>query len=166
MQGRTFRAPQAGWRACLSPLHSLGLNPPVSRLRPLALVALLLACAASEAASKERTGDRPFLRGICFTANTFERFSEKELVALVKRNRVNLVAVDFFLIGHSYGWTDMAGRNSSQPTAMMARKCRRNAPAQGDRWESHCQRVCSSVAVAPGTRRVVARNPFTVHGSA
>ncbi|MHC4163919.1 MAG: hypothetical protein ACYSUM_17470, partial [Planctomycetota bacterium] len=75
------------------------------RLSAMLLTAAVLAAAVA-AAPDRRKGPGTFLRGLCYTSHIAATRPAKEEVAWLKRNGINFVAIDFFLIAHNYASTD------------------------------------------------------------
>lgn len=73
-------------------------------IRPLLVVALLAGFVFGTAATAQRK--RPFLAGICYTVHDAQQQQEKKVVEWVTKNRIRLVAIDFFGIAHSYDRID------------------------------------------------------------
>jgi len=71
------------------------------RIVAVALV-LLVSIPAATSQRKKSKKDRAFLRGICYTSHAAGAQSEKSVVAWVKKNRINLVVIDFFVIAYNY----------------------------------------------------------------
>jgi hypothetical protein len=76
-------------------------------MRRFGLIAMMLAAvlgAAGHAGGQRgpRRSKNEFLRGICYTVHSAGAQSEKTLVDWVKQNRINLVALDYFVVAFNY----------------------------------------------------------------
>jgi len=95
-------------------------------MRKLALllvaIAITLPAAAATAQRREKNKGKPeFLRGMCFCSSTAGALSEKTIATWVKKNRVNLVAIDFFGVAFNYDHTNFG------KIARLIKRLKRNA---------------------------------------
>ncbi|MHC4549264.1 MAG: hypothetical protein ACYTEZ_10855 [Planctomycetota bacterium] len=81
---------------------------PRFRARDLVVSAAVLAAALPATAAPKKKRAAPFLRGICYTSHVAAARPQKQEVAWLRQNGINLVAIDFFGIAHNYARTDFA----------------------------------------------------------
>jgi hypothetical protein len=87
----------------------------------VAAIAITLHAVPAAGQSRHRPQGKPeLLRGMCFCSSTAGALSEKSLTTWVKKNRVNLVAIDFFVVAFNHDHT------SYGKIARLIKRLRRN----------------------------------------